>query len=484
MKKPMAILLAWMLVFSVVTATAAAEMLQPSIYVDGSELPLNQQIRVAQDHTLVPLRALSEALGFTVSWNDPVITVKKDATEIVMTMNSDRAVINGKEVACPKAPSELVWGVTYVPVRFLGEALGYSVAFSEESKRIDLTSPVLTQRLMNLMPQDANYMISPLSLEYALSMAANGAEGETKEQILSFLGISDLNSYNNKVKQQIAENSDQVSIANSIWLNTDYFKGYDVSFAPDYQKAMKNFYAAEVGEVTDSTAVEQINSWIYHKTQGKIDRMISDSHFAAALVNTIYLKDRWSCTFSEYATKPGDFTCADGTKVQKDMMHQTNSFYYYDQNGTKAVAMPYQKSGLLMVAALSDSPIDPISCFRDMTYEWVSITLPKFKTEYETDLTNTLSLLGIKRAFTNAAEFSGMLEGSPVPIKIDKVLQKTFIEVDEEGTEAAAATAMIAVGASMSHPKEAKEFTADRPFTYYIIDPEAEQVYFAGAIVQ
>lgn len=483
MKNRIAILLTFMLVFPIVTA--AAELLQPSIYVNGAKLSLNQQIQIAEDHALVPLRALSEALGFTVSWDDPIITIQKDSTEIVMTMNSVQAVINGQEITCPKAPSELAWGVTYVPVRFLGEALGYHVSFSEENKRIDLTSPVLTQKLMNQMPQDKNYMISPLSLEYALSMAANGAEGETKEQILSLLGISDLNSYNNKVKQQMSENSDQVSIANSIWLNTDYFEGHQVSFAPGYQKTMSSFYAAEAEEVNNNTAVERINSWIHDKTRGKIDRVISDSNFAAALVNTIYLKDCWSSTFSEHATKPGDFTCADGAKVQKDMMHQTNSFYYYDQNGTKAIAMPYQKSGLFMVAALSESPIDPISCFQAMTYERVRVTLPKFKTEYETDLTETLSLLGIKRTFTNSAEFSNMLTGNPVPIKIDKVLQKTFIEVDEEGTEAAAATVITAVGATAMQPdEEPKEFTADRPFTYYIIDPETEQVYFAGAIVQ
>lgn len=335
-----------------------------------------------------------------------------------------------------------------------------------------------------LMPQDKNYMFSPLSIKLALAMAANGAEGETRQEILSALGIDDLDAFNAQVQGLIAAygaNEDvQLSIANSIWLNRDYAGAQSARFNSGYLKLMADYYAAEADTVTNADGVERINGWIEQKTNGKIKDVLQDSNFLAALVNAVYFKGAWLLQFNEGRTTPDTFISRDGSEKEVDFMHQTGYFDYYEDDMVQMVRLPYEDTDIAMYIALpSVREIDLDRYIEKMESKRVALSIPKFKVEYTTKLQDALQQLGIEKAFASGgAEFTKMIDDYPNNIFVDKVIHKTYINVDENGTEAAAVTAgMAGSGAPTADPIA---FTADRPFTYFIYDEANGEVLFLG----
>lgn len=349
------------------------------------------------------------------------------------------------------------------------------------------------------MPQDENYMFSPLSIKMALALAANGAEGETRDEILAACDIDDLDAFNQYSREMIDRYSQadilSLDIANSIWLNTD---NTDSKFAQSYKDTLAKYYGAEAAEVNNGNAVSTVNKWVSGKTREKIPGIIDDSNFAAALVNAVYFKAHWEDEFSEYATEKEDFTEADGKIAQVDMMRRTAYMNYYSDGQTQIAELPYRnyenqvdengritgQTGYddinvsMYVILGEDKNPEELLNKAELSRTYVALSMPKFKTEFDITLNGALKALGINRAFDSDAQFGPMFDSGD--FKIDKALHKTYINVDEEGTEAAAVTAIMMSGSSIRDMPEPVELKLDRPFTYVIRDNISGEILFVG----
>ena len=347
--------------------------------------------------------------------------------------------------------------------------------------------------ILKFMPDDKNYMVSPFSLKMAMSLAANGADGTTKDEILTAFGIDNLDSYNTAAKELIERyegtSSVKLNVANSIWLNKDV-AGKDIKFTDEYKKLVSEYYKGTASEEDAKNIAMKINSWVEKKTNNKIKNLLSegDAKFLSVLVNTIYFKGEWAEQFEEYATKEEDFTDRNGKVEKTDFMHKTERYRFYEDENMKMVRVPYKvgKTAMYLVLPTNEDKMDIATALDNMNSYKVRLSFPKFKTEYSLSFKEILKHIGIEKAFEkweaefDEVMFKGVKEGENV--YVDDVLQKTFIEVDENGTEAAAATAVIMNKATSIGPgmEEIKEFKADRPFIYFIRDDVTHEVLFIG----
>ena len=347
--------------------------------------------------------------------------------------------------------------------------------------------------ILKFMPDDKNYMVSPFSLKMAMSLAANGADGTTKDEILTAFGIDNLDSYNTAAKELIERyegtSSVKLNVANSIWLNKDV-AGKDIKFTDEYKKLVSEYYKGTASEEDAKNIAMKINSWVEKKTNNKIKNLLpeGDAKFLSVLVNTIYFKGEWAEQFEEYATKEEDFTDRNGKVEKTDFMHKTERYRFYEDENMKMVRVPYKggKTAMYLVLPTNEDKMDIATALDNMNSYKVRLSFPKFKTEYSLSFKEILKHIGIEKAFEkweaefDEVMFKGVKEGENV--YVDDVLQKTFIEVDENGTEAAAATAVIMDKATSIGPgmEEIKEFKADRPFIYFIRDDVTHEVLFIG----
>lgn len=347
--------------------------------------------------------------------------------------------------------------------------------------------------ILKFMPDDKNYMVSPFSLKMAMSLAANGADGTTKDEILTAFGIDNLDSYNTAAKELIERyegtSSVKLNVANSIWLNKDV-AGKDIKFTDEYKKLVSEYYKGTASEEDAKNIAMKINSWVENKTNNKIKNLLpeGDAKFLSVLVNTIYFKGEWAEQFEEYATKEEDFTDRNGKVEKTDFMHKTERYRFYEDENMKMVRVPYKggKTAMYLVLPTNEDKMDIATALDNMNSYKVRLSFPKFKTEYSLSFKKILKHIGIEKAFEkweaefDEVMFKGVKEGENV--YVDDVLQKTFIEVDENGTEAAAATAVIMNKATSIGPgmEEIKEFKADRPFIYFIRDDVTHEVLFIG----
>lgn len=347
--------------------------------------------------------------------------------------------------------------------------------------------------ILKFMPDDKNYMVSPFSLKMAMSLAANGADGTTKDEILTAFGIDNLDSYNTAAKELIERyegtSSVKLNVANSIWLNKDV-AGKDIKFTDEYKKLVSEYYKGTASEEDAKNIAMKINSWVEKKTNNKIKNLLpeGDAKFLSVLVNTIYFKGEWAEQFEEYATKEEDFTDRNGKVEKTDFMYKTERYRFYEDENMKMVRVPYKggKTAMYLVLPTNEDKMDIATALDNMNSYKVRLSFPKFKTEYSLSFKEILKHIGIEKAFEkweaefDEVMFKGVKEGENV--YVDDVLQKTFIEVDENGTEAAAATAVIMNKATSIGPgmEEIKEFKADRPFIYFIRDDVTHEVLFIG----
>lgn len=338
---------------------------------------------------------------------------------------------------------------------------------------------------MKYMPKDQNYMISPFSIKMAMMMAANGANGYTQKEILSALGVSSIDEYNQKASDIITRyNSNKdvnLNVANSIWLNKD--EAMDANFKDTYKKIISDFYKGVAREEKANSIAKKINDFISKETSNKITNVLpteSPAGFLSALVNTIYFKGSFKNQFDTANTKKDTFTDRNGDKSEIDFMNQTKHFGYYENDGVQMLKMDYSGRDIAMYILLNDNDkdVDINDIISKMEYKKVSVSMPKFKTEFNKSFVDVLKQMGINIAFTNAADFSNMFDD--VEAHISDVIHKTFIEVDENGTEAAAATVILIAKSSLPMPEEIKEFKANRPFTYFIRDEVSGEILFLG----
>lgn len=338
---------------------------------------------------------------------------------------------------------------------------------------------------MKYMPKDQNYMISPFSIKMAMMMAANGANDYTQKEILSALGVSSIDEYNQKANDIITRyNSNKdvnLNVANSIWLNKTEAMG--ANFKDTYKKIISDFYKGVAREENADTIASKINDFIAKETNNKITNVLPTERpagFLSALVNTIYFKGSFENQFDTANTKKDTFTDRNGNKSEIDFMNQTKHFGYYENDGVQMLKMNYSGRDIAMYILLNDDDkdVDINDIISKMEYKKVSVSMPKFKTEFTKSFVDVLKQMGINIAFTNAADFSNMFDN--VEVHISDVIHKTFIEVDENGTEAAAATVILMTKNSLPMPEEIKEFKANRPFTYFIRDEVSGEILFLG----
>lgn len=338
---------------------------------------------------------------------------------------------------------------------------------------------------MKYMPKDQNYMISPFSIKMAMMMAANGANGYTQKEILSALGVSSIDEYNQKASDIITRyNSNKdvnLNVANSIWLNKDEAMG--ANFKGTYKKIISDFYKGVAREEKANSIAKKINDFISKETSNKITNVLpteSPAGFLSALVNTIYFKGSFKNQFDTANTKKDTFTDRNGDKSEIDFMNQTKHFGYYENDGVQMLKMDYSGRDIAMYILLNDDDkdVDINDIIGKMEYKNVSVSMPKFKTEFNKSFVDVLKQMGINIAFTNVADFSNMFDN--VGTHISDVIHKTFIEVDENGTEAAAATVILMRMSSLPMPEEIKEFKANKPFTYFIRDEVSGEILFLG----
>lgn len=353
-----------------------------------------------------------------------------------------------------------------------------------------------TDSLNEMMPDDENYMFSPLSIKMAFAMAANGADFKTCEEILMALGIDNLQSFNEETQALMKSYQNmgamKLDVANSIWLNKD---NTDKNFNDYYKKLLAEYYFASADTCANNDAVAKINGWVKEKTQNKIDGIISDSNFSAMLVNAIYFKGAWEKEFSKSLTNEDVFTDKNGTKQKTDFMNQTNSFPYYKNDSLEIVELPYKNviynektqkneffdadiSMYLIKGNYSDEKLEELKTNRQLHSQRIKLSVPKFKIEFSTGLTDMMKALGVKCAFDEKyASLNKMFDKGTM--YISDAIHKTYIGVDEEGTEAAAVTAVM-MKESVAIPKEPIVVSYDTPFTFVIRDNKAEETLFIG----
>ncbi len=336
-----------------------------------------------------------------------------------------------------------------------------------------------------------NTIISPLSVLYAMGMAATGAENETLTEMLDVLaGGMSLEEFNKFIsyytKRSLKDNS-SLSIDNSVWIREKYANRVNDSYITD----TVNYYNASIFKAPfNKKTKDEINGWISEKTDGEIDKMIEviPDEVVMYLINTILFDASWEKPFSE--PFEGTFTTSDGREQTVDMMRCSEFMPYVEAEGVTGFYKYYEDNGYSFLALLPEEGVDAYDYAMSLTGEdFVSfrknaktnttvVTMPTFEAESETDLAEALRSMGIKRAFTfREADFGGISEEDAKVLYIDSVLHKARMEVDKNGTKAAAATVVQLVVGSAADLPEPEFVTLDRPFVYAIVDGKGTPIF-------
>jgi serpin B len=345
-----------------------------------------------------------------------------------------------------------------------------------------------------------NLFFSPTSISLALSMTAAGAKGQTETEMAQVLHLTGIlpaaHAANHALLERWNANDKdrgyQLSVANRLWGQ----KGYPI--LEDYLSLTRREYGAEMGVVDfarqTEAARQEINAWVENRTAEKIKNLIPAGAIDAAttlvLTNAIYFKGDWMSPFKKEATREEDFTVSAQRKVKLPMMQQKRFFPYMEDVSLQAVELPY-KGGRLTILVLLPKKTDGLpeleKSLSTAKIEQVRskiqsretiLSLPKFKLDASFSLGNSLKSLGMKSAFSPGADFSG-IDGKK-DLFISAVIHKAFVEVNETGTEAAAATAGIMTRAAMPTPTPPAVFRADHPFIFLICDRQAGSILFLG----
>ena len=346
------------------------------------------------------------------------------------------------------------------------------------------------------LPPDSNAFLSPLSASMALGMALNGANGETFDAMRVTLGFGSapLEEINAGYRDLIAlltglDPATSVTVANSVWSDAGF------PILPSFVQAAKTWFDAEARSVpfADPATLGVINGWASEKTRGRIPKLLSGISpvEVAFLINAIHFKAKWRDAFDPARTRPLPFRGADGVaRPVPTMSRDPGPVLYRAGDGFEAVDLRYGNGAFSMVLLLPDPGQTPATVlagldaaawgdlatgFREAT---LGLVLPRFRFDYTRTLTDDLQALGMGIAFDpGRADFYGIADVRPERLYLTRVLQKTFVEVNEEGTEAAAATA-VGVGVT-SLPAT---FTVDRPFLFLIRERLSGTILFIGQV--
>ena len=370
----------------------------------------------------------------------------------------------------------------------------------EDTQQLVTDNTAFATALYNqLHDRSGNLFFSPYSISLALAMAANGANGDTATQMASALHFSlpteRLNPAFNALDQSLeasktnSESDFQLEVANAIWPQRDF------DFLSTFLDTLAQYYGSGIYPVdyNDPEAVrQQINQWVADQTANKIQDLIPqgaiDTMTRMVLANAIYFKAAWQYPFDSNQTAPANFTLADGSQIQVPTMHVSDSLSYFKGNGYQAVELPYAGGNYAMIAVMPDEgqfdqfeqslSADTIQTIRDGLQRYqVTLSMPSFKIESSFGLSDTLKAMGMSNAFDpTTADFSNM-DGSQ-DLYISSVLHKAYINVNEDGTEAAAATGVVVGLTSMM--SDQVSLSLDHPFVFMIVDNTSGSVLFLG----
>jgi len=354
--------------------------------------------------------------------------------------------------------------------------------------------------------QHKNLFMSPFSVQMALGMALVGSGGETRKQLAQAIDAETeepnqlLAAYRNLIKESVPTNSSiELATANAIWVDGRY------KVKPEYREIVRSFLCdvQQIDFQQTVASLDRINKWVSEKTKAKIENLINsdaiNSETRLILTNAIYFKGKWNTPFLPADTKSKDFLVEGNQLIQTPMMNQTGRFGYFENDSYQALEMGYVGNVIRMLIILPKSKktlLNPLHKWNSELYnnvlsnsirEEVIVNIPKFKITTPVMSFKKLLMgdlpegLGATLAFSDNADFSGIGDEE---LKIDDVLHKAFVDVGEEGTEAAAATAVSMVrcssGISFSEPKR---FDADHPFVFVIRNCKTGTILFQCRVV-
>jgi serine protease inhibitor len=375
------------------------------------------------------------------------------------------------------------------PVRETAGAGAYS------SFGVDLYREMLKER------PGENIFISPASIGFALAMTSNGARGETMDAMARVLHVQgrSLAEVNREDSNLIARTNAPVrgvelSVANSLWAKLG------VDFNKDFLATNERFYGAEIKSIAFNgpPAAARVNEWVALKTKDRITEIVDsvDDRSILFLINAIYFKGTWTKEFDRKLSLEASFYLPSGAEKKVPMMHQNADFLYLKGDGFQAASLPYGDGRMSMYVFLPDDRTGLEDFHAKLSADawdaWMGrfvnangrIAIPRFRLEYKASLRKSLTDLGMGVAFDGgAADFGGMIRRSDANAYIHDVVHKTFVEVNEKGTEAAAATSVEVRLTSVMEPVKPFEMVCDHPFFFAIRDNETGLVLFMGSVV-
>ena len=363
----------------------------------------------------------------------------------------------------------------------------------------DLTQPI-TDFSFRWLAQDTvlkdieagkNVMLSPFSLYEDMSMLANGASGETLDEILKTFGASS-NAQLNGITT--FDGGDDLTISNSIWV-----KDTMGDLNQEYISRIEPYQAGVFSRPFDDTTKDEVNQWVSEKTNGMIPEFLKQMNQDAVMLlfNAVCFEGKWQLPYEDYQIAEGEkFTNARGEKEQATMLMSGYECTYFSLNEADCAVKMYEGDKLAFVAIrpkdgqtvaefLSGlTGEDFLAAYRTAYHpDELDVRIPEFSYDYDISASEDMQKMGIEKAFTDDAEFSGLLE-SGTPLKISSIVQKTHIELDRTGTKAAAVTEIEMEECAMEEPEDIdrKEVILDRPFVYAIVESESGLPIFIGAV--
>ncbi len=360
----------------------------------------------------------------------------------------------------------------------------------------------MLQEADKVLRNNDNIVLSPLSASLALSMLANGAAGNTRQEIINGLGfmekdVAAINEYSNLLLKALPglDNTGVLSFANSMWLNS----GYDVTgFAPydSFERELEEVYDSEIHSFDFADGPWLINAWCSRKTNGLIPEALKvlDAKSQMALVNALYFKGKWESEFNKKNTKPDAFTNAGGATRQVDFMNSRRGAKYLSTEEYAMAELPFGNGAFSFQIVLPAEGMTTAECMAGLEAdEWLAsqkkmisilldIKLPKFKVEMNEAIDDVLKALGMRDMFLPTADFSNL---SDISSLVSEVRQATYFSVDEKGSEAAAVTIVNLIASSPGPGQKEPEyipFHVNRPFLFILKEVSTNTILFIGKV--
>jgi len=391
----------------------------------------------------------------------------------------------------------------------LFSAAATHAALPSASVDVAATDNAFGFRLLNAVQKaipSGNVVLSPVSAALDLSIALNGADGQTRQEMLAALSLSGselgaINAANAQLIKVIRTPAKSItlSVANSLWVDSRR-----ATLRPDYVKQTQASYDAEMIDLdfSNPSAATRINSWVSEETHGKIPKVIDriDPADLVLLLNAVYFKGQWTHKFDKAQTQQHDFTLADGSVKQVPRMAQSGRFDYFETPQMQAIRLSFGDGDLVMEVLLPAKSSSVAALEAELTAEhWTdwqaqyaarsgTIELPRFELKSNYRLNEPLQALGMRRAFQpDVAQLTDMFSPAPDQLRagrffISSVLQSTYWKVDEEGSEASAVTQIGVRATAIARPVEPFRMIVDRPFFCAIEDRRNGVLLFVGAI--